>query len=105
MRTTDRRAVGWTALALTSAVLIVWLTTWVTERALNLAGYSLLAEEDERIRQLEERRLRTLRRIQTRREVVTAVMNGRMTLPEAAGVFRELNRELPSPFWAAFSHT
>ncbi len=105
MRTTAHQGLGRATLALASAVLLVWLTAWVTGRALNFAGYSLQAEEHERVRELEEERVRTLRRVQARRDVVAAVITGRMTLPEAAGAFRELNRGTPSSFWAAFPHT
>src|SRR5262245_53382475 len=80
MRTTAHRGLVRATLAL-----LVWLTVWATGHALDFVGSSLSAEEQERVRQLEEERVRTLRRIRARREVVAAVIVGRMTLPEAAG--------------------
>src|SRR5262245_55869342 len=97
MRTTAHRGLVRATLALASAVLLVWLTVWATGHDLDFVGSSLSAEEQERVRQLEEERVRTLRRIQARREVVAAVIARRMILPEAAGAFRELNRGLPRP--------
>jgi|SRR5262245_13212648 len=100
----DRRTLGRVALALAFALPLVWLIPWGTAQVLKLAGYSQLAEEQEQLRKLEEERVRTLRRVQVRRDVVAAVITGRMTLLQAAGAFRELNRGSPSSYWGAFGH-
>ena len=100
----DRRTLGRVALALTFTIPLVWLIPWGTGQVLMLAGYSQLAEEQEQLRKLEEERVRTLRRVQVRRDVVAAVMTGRMTLLQAASAFRELNRRSPSSYWGAFGH-
>ncbi|HKB37933.1 MAG TPA: hypothetical protein VKD72_15915, partial [Gemmataceae bacterium] len=83
----DRRTLGRVALALAFALPLVWLIPWGTAQVLKLAGYSQLAEEQEQLRKLEEERVRTLRRVQVRREVVAAVITGRLTLLQAAGAF------------------
>jgi len=104
MSKSDRRTVGRVVLALAFAVPLVWLIPWGTGEVLKLAGYSQLAEEQERVRQLEKEHVRTLRRTQARRDVVAAVIAGRTTLVEAAGAFRELNRGSPSSYWRAFGN-
>src|SRR5262245_33281217 len=104
MPTVGHRALGRTTLTLISAILLICLTAWVTGRVLNFEGYLLPAEKQERVRQLEEERVRTLRRVQARWDVIAAVITRRMTLLDAAGTFRALNREMPSPFWATFRH-
>jgi hypothetical protein len=98
----SRGTLGRVALALGFALPLVWLIPWGTAQVLNLAGYSQLAEEQERVRVLEEEHVRTLRRGQMRRDVVAAVITGRMPLLQAAGAFRELNRGAPSSYWGMF---
>src|SRR5215475_8963312 len=92
MKKIERRLLRRAALSLSCAGLFVWLAVWAVGQALGLVGAGLFQGEDERIQKLEEQRRETLQRVERRQKVVAAVIAARMTLTEAAALFRDLNR-------------
>ena len=96
MRAINSRFLSRAALSASSVVLVVWLLVWAGGRALELAGFPLSQAEAERARERENERRRTFQRVEKRHETVDAVIAGRMSLTEAAAIFRELNQQSPA---------
>jgi hypothetical protein len=64
--------------------------------------YRAVAEEAERMERIERQRVETDRALRARDEVLTAVIEGRCSLQEAAGHFWELNRSMSAFQWPSF---
>ncbi|HZY87597.1 MAG TPA: hypothetical protein VFE78_22350 [Gemmataceae bacterium] len=64
--------------------------------------YRAVAEEAERLQNLEREREETFVALRRRAEVMDAVIEGRCSLPEAAADFWELNRSMSAFHWENF---